>query len=256
LSTPTYHDLDDDRSLNVRRLAIIKQQLAAPLTQIFGYHALLYTPLARSLCADSLVIKDQIVISQSCASLSQKRVSPNSISLVCRFEELPVASDCIDLAVLPMILQASENPHQVLREVERTLIPEGVVILIGRNPFSWYGLKNNLLRRRNKPDSPADISHRRAADWFNLLGFEREALIKISVTNQKIQESRSYTWIKKMSEYFCDYFGSYYIIIAKKRVSTLTPIRPSWRKNKQLVAPRLAEPSVKALVERWIEQLK
>lgn len=230
------------------RQSILAEHLAPQLAQIFGYNALLYTPLAKVLCGDELCIKNQVVINHK----KTKRVS-----LLCRFEELPIASDSIDLALLPAILQRSEFPHQVLREVERVLIPEGAIILIGRNPFSWQGVKTLYKDwRRNKRLHLRDISRKRINDWFQLLGLETETEISISATNNRLQNSNAYQWVKSIGQTFCDYFCSYYIIIARKRVSTMTPIRPSWRRNKQLVPSRLAEPSVKSQVDSWFKQLK
>ena len=237
------------RSLHLSRsrVKLITERIAPQLAQIFGYNALLYTPLAKTICEKELCIKNKVIIGQYGDKLSVK----------CRFEELPIAPDCIDLAVLPAILQQSEFPHQVLREVERVLIPEGVVIVIGRNPFSWQGIKNLVRQKRKKTKKlNRDISRRRIEDWFRLLGLETETEINVSVTNNKLQKSHSYYWVKRLGQTFCDWFCSYYIIIARKKVSTLTPIRPSWRRNKQMVPSRLAEPSVKAQVEHWFEQLK
>ena len=229
------------------RANLIAQNLRPHLAQVFGYNALLYSDLASRLCEDALAIKHQVVLGES----------GNRLNLKCRFEELPIASDCIDLAVLPGVLELSEFPHQVLREVERVLIPEGVVVVIGRNPYSWHGIHNRYRRwRSEKHSQKRDISRGRIADWFRLLGFETDISINISLSNHKLQSSQSYPWVKKIGQTFCDYFCSYYIIIARKKVSTLTPIRPSWRRNKQLVSPRLAEPSVRTQVENWFEQLK
>lgn len=229
------------------RQSLIAERLAPQLAQIFGYNALLYTPLAQALCGQELCIKNQVIIDQQ----------GTDVSLHCRFEELPIASDSIDLALLPAILQGSKFPHQVLREVERVLIPEGTIILIGRNPFSWQGLKIRYKDwRRTKSFVGRDISRKRINDWFQLLGLETETEINVSVSNHRLQNSSSYQWVKTLGQTFCDYFCSYYIMIARKRVSTMTPIRPSWRKNKQLVPSRLAEPSVKAQVDSWFEQLK
>ena len=38
---------------------------------------------------------------------------------------LPVHTGVVDLVVLPHVLEFSSNPHQVLREVSRILMPEG-----------------------------------------------------------------------------------------------------------------------------------
>ena len=50
--------------------------------------------------------------------------------------ELPFDSASIDLVVLPHVLEFSPQPHQVLREVERVLVPEGSVVVNGFNPYS------------------------------------------------------------------------------------------------------------------------
>lgn len=233
--------------INQPRMQLIADKLQPHLAQAFGYNALLYSDLAKQLCDDTLPIKNQVVIGETGLRLNLK----------CRFEELPIASDCIDLALLPGVLELSEFPHQLLREVERVLIPEGLVVVIGRNPFSWHGLHNRYKSWRDEKHSlKSDISRRRLGDWFRLLGFETDTEINISLSNHKLQNSQSYSWVKQLGQTFCDYFCSYYIIIARKKVSTLTPIRPSWRRNKQLVPSRLAEPSVRTQVENWFHQLK
>jgi len=242
--------------LSPKRLLMVQKQLAPYLNQIFGYHALLYTPLAQSLCKDQLSIKHRFVITES-SNIKTEGSNNNELSLLCHFEELPFSSDTVDLAVLPNILQDSTDPHQVLREVERVLIPEGTVILIGRNPYSWQGINNAFSRwRKSSKPTVADISKRRIKDWFGLLGFATDHQINISLSNQKVQQSKSYSWLKNLADYFCRYFCSYYIIIATKKVSTLTPIRPSWRSNKQLVSPRIAEPSVRTQVENMFVRIK
>src|SRR3954466_4139453 len=39
--------------------------------------------------------------------------------------QLPLASQSVDLLVLPHVLEFHHNPHEVLREAERVLMPEG-----------------------------------------------------------------------------------------------------------------------------------
>lgn len=62
--------------------------------------------------------------------------------VVQQFDELPFASASIDLVVLPHVLEFAEEPHQILREVERVLIPEGQVIICGFNPVSLWGARH------------------------------------------------------------------------------------------------------------------
>ena len=91
------------------------------------------------------------------------------------FAELPFASQSLDLVVLPHVLEFAEEPHQVLREVERVLIPEGQVIICGFNPASLWGARQVLGRITGSPFMPRHgefISLPRLKDWLKLLSME------------------------------------------------------------------------------------
>lgn len=226
---------------------LTKEQLRLLLGDIFGYYALLYSSRAKELVGKNVVVKNSIVISEDSAE-SQ---------LICQYQELPIASDCIDLVVLPETLQQCDFPHQILREVERVLIPEGHIILIMENPMSWLSLKRRILVALIGKNRKGHLIGRlRIADWFRLLGFETVNEVPISPADNYLQKSQYPFWIKKTSQVICSYLSGYYIIVAKKKVSRLTPIRPSWRSNQKLVSPRFAEPSVNSQVDDYLKQLK
>ena len=67
-------------------------------------------------------------------------------------EQLPIAADEVDLVIASHVLECSHNPHQVLREIDRILVPEGHCILIGFNPYALMGAKRSLkvLRKKTK----------------------------------------------------------------------------------------------------------
>jgi ubiquinone/menaquinone biosynthesis C-methylase UbiE len=97
------------------------------------------------------------------------------VDVFCDFRQLPFAAHSIDLVVMPHVLEFRADPHQILREVERVLIPEGEVLITGFNPISIWGL------RRALPNCPGHfpwnghyLSVRRLKDWLQLLGFEVE----------------------------------------------------------------------------------
>jgi SAM-dependent methyltransferase len=88
--------------------------------------------------------------------------------------ELPFASESIDLLVLPHVLEFAADPHQILREVERVLRPEGRLIISGFNPASLWGMRQYLSRLIGSPYLPRDgqfISLLRIKDWLQLLNF-------------------------------------------------------------------------------------
>ena len=63
------------------------------------------------------------------------------LDAVSNFVELPVASDSQDAVVLHHVLEFVDNPHNMLREVERILVPHGRLVIAGFNPFSLLGLR-------------------------------------------------------------------------------------------------------------------
>lgn len=86
-------------------------------------------------------------------------------------EMLPFATQSLDLVVCPHVLEFSAYPHQVLREVERVLRPEGRVLITGFNPASLWGLRR-LLHTKGEPWSGQFLRLARVKDWLALLGFE------------------------------------------------------------------------------------
>ena len=98
------------------------------------------------------------------------------VETVADFHHLPFAGNSIDLIVLPHVLEFDADPHRILREVERVLVPEGHVVVTGFNPFSLWGLNRRIRRRAlDAPWNGRYISVPRLKDWFALLGFETRA---------------------------------------------------------------------------------
>ena len=69
-----------------------------------------------------------------------------AVALVTDAAALPFPAASLDLLVLPHTLELSADPHHVLREVERVLVPEGRVVISGFNPASWWGFRQGRAR--------------------------------------------------------------------------------------------------------------
>ena len=85
---------------------------------------------------------------------------------------LPFAENGVDLIVLPHVLEFTDEPHQLLREVHRVIRPEGHLIIAGFNPFSLFGAKRYFGREQTMPWTGNFIALYRLKDWLSLLGFE------------------------------------------------------------------------------------
>lgn len=154
---------------------------------------------------------------------------------------LPLASNSIDLAVLPHVLEFSDNPHQILREVERMLMPEGQVIISGFNPRSLWGLKRIASRRpRNCPWHGEFISLPRLKDWLALLGFEVAAgrlgcYVPPFSTEKWLGR---FQFMEKAGDRWWPISGGVYFLQAVKRVHGMRVIKPGW--NRLAAKPNLA----------------
>jgi SAM-dependent methyltransferase len=118
--------------------------LDAAVVDIFGYHALqLGLPEIDALRENRMPLR-------FCAADRQLEVGAEKgqrrVAIINRYDELPFATHSIDLVVMPHILEFAPDPHQVLREVERVLVPEGHVVITGFNPASMWGLRQFCTR--------------------------------------------------------------------------------------------------------------
>ena len=90
-------------------------------------------------------------------------------------EALPFKSESVDMVILPHLIDFDQQKHQVLREVERILKPEGKLIILGFNPWNIYiNLQYMRCREKDTPWHPSLVSRSRLADWLSLLNFEVE----------------------------------------------------------------------------------
>lgn len=159
---------------------------------------------------------------------------------------LPIQTDSIDVVVLPHTLEFSLTPHDILREVDRVLVPEGHVVMLVFNPRSlWMLWRWTLGWRRNVPWCGRFMSTTRIKDWMALLGFDVTAVhgyfYRPPLQRDSIMK-RLGLW-ERVGRRVWPFLGAANLIIAKKRVTTLTPVRPRWRAQRQPVAsPGLVEP--------------
>lgn len=155
----------------------------------------------------------------------------NDVRLICT--ELPFDGDSLDLVLLPHVLDFSENPHQVLREVERVMMPEGNLIISGLNPRSLWGLRRALGSRKGYPWSGNFIALPRLKDWLELLGFEvvggRFAAYAPPFGQTKWLER--FSFMEAAGDRWWAVSGGVYFLHAVKRVPGMRPIKPKWNEG-------------------------
>lgn len=146
--------------------------------------------------------------------------------------QLPLASQSVDLLVLPHVLEFSEHPHQILRETERVLMPEGSIVIAGFNPLSLWGARRALWPRgEDYPWRGRFIGLLRLKDWLSLLGFElnggRFGCYAPAFSQTRwLQRS---AFMEKAGDRWWPICGGVYVVRAIKRVVGMRLVVPKWR---------------------------
>ncbi|MDB5796674.1 MAG: class SAM-dependent methyltransferase [Paucimonas sp.] len=152
------------------------------------------------------------------------------------FAELPFATQSLDLVLLPHVLEFAAEPHQVLREVERVLIPEGQLIITGFNPASMWGLRQVAGRLTGAHFLPLDgefISVPRLKDWLKLLNMEvnRGHFGCYAPPCRTDKWLKRFAFMEKAGDRWWPYLGAVYTVQAVKRVKGMRLIGPAWNRN-------------------------
>lgn len=145
---------------------------------------------------------------------------------------LPLQSHSLDLLVLPHVLEFCADPHQVLREAERVLMPEGQIVIAGFNPLSLWGL-TRLSRRRltTYPWRGEFIGLLRLRDWLKLLGFELNGGKFGCYAPAFVQERwlQRFRFMEKAGDRWWPIAGAVYVVRAVKRTAGIRLVAPPWR---------------------------
>lgn len=168
--------------------------------------------------------------------LTPSRPGAKPVVVVLDFADLPFASQSLDLVVLPHVLEFASEPHQVLREVERVLIPEGQLIICGFNPASLWGARQALGRFSQRQFLPAAgefIAMPRIKDWLKLLnmGVTRSHFGCYAPPFRSEQWLTRFAFMERAGQRWWPYFGAVYMVHAIKRVKGMQLIGPTWMKN-------------------------
>ena len=161
-----------------------------------------------------------------------------SAALYCDPAALPIASQSIDLIVLPHVLEFSDTPHQILREAERVLRAEGQIIIAGFNPLSFWGLKRMLRGKRGGyPWCGSFIGLLRLRDWLKLLGFELNGgrFGCYAPPFSKTAWLQRFAFMEHAGDRWWPICGGVYVVRAIKRVHGMRMLMPGWKNGKSRV---------------------
>src|SRR3954468_16359725 len=148
--------------------------------------------------------------------------------------QLPIASQSVDLIALPHVLESHEDPHEVLREAERVLMPEGQIVISGFNTASLWRVRQMFSFSKYSPWDAKYIGLLRLREWLRLLGFE----INGGMFGCYAPPFRQQRWLErfafmeKAGARWWRIAGGIYVVRAVKRVHAMRLVTPAWRQER------------------------
>ncbi|MDO9438231.1 class I SAM-dependent methyltransferase [Hydrogenophaga sp.] len=226
-------------------LAWEREQFDLAVADLFGFNALqLGLPELDALQANRMphrwLALPEVPVFANDASTQQP--TPR-VALVTNAAALPFPEGSLDLVVLPHTLEFSADPHHVLREVERVLVPEGRVVISGFNPASLWGFRQARGRlvgasQLYLPEAGDFIGPWRLRDWLRLLSFELESdrfgCYRPAMHSEKWLNR--YAWLDRAGARWWPIFGAVYFVVAVKRVRGMRLLGPAWKPQRAATA--------------------
>ena len=213
------------------------QLLAGTFDGVFGLELLQLGTwgAGRELLAPSHIRRQSVV--------APRQDGPGRADLIANLAHLSIQSGIVDAVLLPHTLEYAADPYAVLREADRVLGAEGQLIVLGFRPSGPWGLRARVSETGYPPGLQRQLSPGRVRDWLNVLSYEivteRPYLYRLPREPRASLEHAILSILRR--RWFYPWPASAYVIKARKRVYTLTPIRPRLR-ERQRVLGGLVEP--------------
>jgi len=188
--------------------------LAASCAKVFGYYLARVGHLAKELDLPNLRVQHQF-----------SAAAQGAVDVRTQLEYWPFGEAALDAILMVGQLEFERDPHQVLREMSRSLIADGHLIIAGFNPLSpavLTGLWPNNTKR--VPWSGRYFSKARISDWLALLNFEVIASGYVGATMMWSGTARPDLGLARASR-MVPQLSSMYYIVARKREFPLTVVR-------------------------------
>ena len=206
------------------------------LPTLFGYHLM------------QLGISRRVSLYDSSPIRHKFRLAPMGggaqVSALAEPEQLPIDSESVDVVLLHHALEYSANPHQLLREAARVVMPQGHLLVFGFNPWSLFGACALPARHFGHAVWRSQLlAVRRVADWLGLLDFAIDG-VQYRVHGLPVDHAPTLARFAAFDRVAAGWSlpgGAIYLIHARKQIARLTPLR-----NLRWQAPRLGGVSLAA----------
>ena len=200
-----------------------EQALVRPLLdRLFGYHILQIGCNVDYLLIEHSPMSHKLVFAASWYPGLRYPVADN--------EQLPLATDSMDVVVIHHGLDFTGDSHRLLREATRVLRPGGQMLILGFNPLSLWGVYRVFKRRTAVPWQGRFIARRRLSDWLQLLNLRIEEIhhglhFPPLTLASVLRQANS---LERFGHRTGSPFGGVYVYRCVKQVVPITPVVPRW----------------------------
>lgn len=210
--------------------------IAPRLSELTGYYSV---KLSYFDCGENWVRVSRIQ-----SQLSLTPVASRGSQVVSDFTMLPFDTDSVDLVVAHHLFEFVDNPHALLREMHRILIPNGQCIIISFNPFGIYGVIKPFKWKATVPWCGHFFSPYRIRDWLSVLDFDVSRASYYAPPYFQLENSHSrLSWLPTVCRRWLPVSGGLFVLSATKRVISPLVKGVRWRVPSGISSGRIAHPT-------------
>ena len=141
-------------------------------------------------------------------------------------KRLPFEDNSHDVIVIIHALDYTENPYELVREIDRIATDDANVTLIGFNKSSLWGLVKPIMDKIKPPWFLNFHSLYNIREWFKVLGYDssyKKTGAFMPITSKSM--SRYMSKISFLQKIFASDLGGIYFLVFDKKMIPLTPIK-------------------------------
>ena len=141
------------RSKIGKKVAGLERRILMPIVNHFKPFRCLELASSPLICMQS--VKEKVNVS----SKFDRTVKDVGACVISDFSTLPFASESFDLVLCAHVHETCRYSGRIIAELSRVLMPEGLVVFIGFNPYGFWRKKDFLLQHswRNNPMTCDDL---------------------------------------------------------------------------------------------------
>jgi SAM-dependent methyltransferase len=156
----------------------------------------------------------------------------------CEPGQLPFASESFKLLIVQHVFEQIDRPEECAAELARVLSPEGVILVLGFNPISLWRPWLALNARRDG----SKLHLRSARTWQKMFAREQVDTLQVRYPGtfrlraEHLNAAPQFSFLART----LGCMSSSWLLLARKRRSTLTPLRLRSAPRELALNPRLA----------------